>query len=534
MFLLWVLLFGAGTASGLPTSDFEFGQQTPLGFGQTPKRIAIVGAGAAGISHLKAIAELPEDIRRGWEVVAFEERHSVGGVWLPDTTTPHPPEIPETPLYPSLRTNGPHPFMTIPHVPFPPETVLLPSHQQVLKYHEGVVAAANVSGQIRLQHSVSEAKWVGSSTEGRWNLIIEDRARRVQITSQFDHLIVATGVNHFPHYPFIKGQDDFLAANRTIVHSMYFREMSDFDGKNVVVAGGGPSGWDIVVKLADHAKTLYWSRDTKEENPGSPNFPPVPGTTDRPRVAELTKTAVRFADDTEVNDIDVLILATGYNIRIPFLSSGGHLEEVARSITPVGDRLSTNMRYIRPLYEHVLSLDTSYPLGALYFNGLLTYNPTGVCTYAQALFAAYTIAEPALLQTRDELYTALLEREASTRAGGFDPAQFGHRVVPGYGGRDGTPYQDVLVQYLQKRGLAGQPGIPPSGVNFTEQWRTYGLYNSSKILDAWKSVQGMGEEYEKEWVKGTETEEDYADMMTKLVKWWEKENGEGGLTMDEI
>ncbi|KAI0309065.1 hypothetical protein OF83DRAFT_1089328, partial [Amylostereum chailletii] len=110
MRLLWVSAIGAGTMFGLLASGFGFGPQTPLEFGQKHKRIAIVGTGAAGISQLKAIAELPADVRRGWEVVAFEERHGVGGVWRPDTKAPHPPKIPETPLYPSLRTNGPHPL----------------------------------------------------------------------------------------------------------------------------------------------------------------------------------------------------------------------------------------------------------------------------------------------------------------------------------------------------------------------------------------------------------------------------------------
>ena len=45
------------------------------------KRIAIVGAGAAGIATLKAIMDLDEEVRRGWDVVAFEEREGVGGLW---------------------------------------------------------------------------------------------------------------------------------------------------------------------------------------------------------------------------------------------------------------------------------------------------------------------------------------------------------------------------------------------------------------------------------------------------------------------
>ena len=56
------------------------GEQVPLNT-QPTKRIAIVGAGAAGIASLKAIMDLDEDLRRGWDVVVLEERSGVGGLW---------------------------------------------------------------------------------------------------------------------------------------------------------------------------------------------------------------------------------------------------------------------------------------------------------------------------------------------------------------------------------------------------------------------------------------------------------------------
>jgi cation diffusion facilitator CzcD-associated flavoprotein CzcO len=46
------------------------------------KRIAIVGGGRAGIVMLKTlIDDLPKDITRTWEIVLFEQRDDVGGIW---------------------------------------------------------------------------------------------------------------------------------------------------------------------------------------------------------------------------------------------------------------------------------------------------------------------------------------------------------------------------------------------------------------------------------------------------------------------
>ena len=46
------------------------------------KRIAIVGAGTGGLVMLKTLVDdLPKDITRTWEIVLFEQRDNVGGIW---------------------------------------------------------------------------------------------------------------------------------------------------------------------------------------------------------------------------------------------------------------------------------------------------------------------------------------------------------------------------------------------------------------------------------------------------------------------
>lgn len=46
------------------------------------KRIAIVGGGLSGIVMLKTLVnDLPKDITRTWEIVLYEQRDDVGGIW---------------------------------------------------------------------------------------------------------------------------------------------------------------------------------------------------------------------------------------------------------------------------------------------------------------------------------------------------------------------------------------------------------------------------------------------------------------------
>ena len=43
------------------------------------KSIAIVGAGSAGLAMLKTLLDMPE--YNSWNIVLFEERENVGGIW---------------------------------------------------------------------------------------------------------------------------------------------------------------------------------------------------------------------------------------------------------------------------------------------------------------------------------------------------------------------------------------------------------------------------------------------------------------------
>ncbi|KZV85022.1 FAD/NAD(P)-binding domain-containing protein [Exidia glandulosa HHB12029] len=523
MVTLWALLLCVCATAAFP--DVQFPLASTRTHGSTPtKRIAVVGTGSGGLATLKALVELPMEMRQGWEIVAFEKREDIGGVWLPDWDV-SPSRRPQSPLYPTLRTNVPHPSMTIPWYPFPPDTPLLARHEDVLQYHRNIVTDFGLTPYIKLQHSVESASWTGNA----WNLTVLDVGRNTTEFFEFDHLIAAPGINAFPRVPHIQGQEEWLEASteRSIMHCMWYRDPTVFEGKNVAVLGGGPSGWDVVRKIEPYVNTIYWSRDNETDGPTTP-IPSIPGIPDVKRIASLYANGSALSvDGIWLNDVDTLVLATGYEMRIPFLTAGGVLDEV-KDPQPE-DRLTTNLRYIHPLYEQTLSLDPSYPLGALYFGGLLTNNPPGSTNAAQALFIAYTIARPALLKSRDEFYALLKRREAYIREEGFEPSRLGHKYGHGFGpllGHSGNgSYEQLIVNYLVERSngkLAGYPGFPPNGQNYTEAWRLWAMMRGMYIVRGFHD--GIAREgadaWDRKWTKGLNTEADYVHAMHEFVDWY--------------
>jgi len=71
--LSWLRFYGMSNPSGTQPT---FGQAS-----ERRKSIAIVGAGTGGLSALKALLDLPTETRTNWDIVLYEKRSNVGGVW---------------------------------------------------------------------------------------------------------------------------------------------------------------------------------------------------------------------------------------------------------------------------------------------------------------------------------------------------------------------------------------------------------------------------------------------------------------------
>jgi len=257
----------------------------------------------------------------------------------------------------------------------------------------------------------------------------------------------------------------------------------------------------------------------------------VPGTIAKPQLLSMDSSAIRFVDGSSVTEVDTVLLGIGYDLKVPFLTEGGLLEIVPPAKAPKKeheDHLSTNTRYIRPLHNHVLSLSSDYPLGALYFIGLPHLTFSAACYMSQSIFAAHTIANSTLLNThnntllsphesRQEYWTILRNQEEDFRLRGLDPYYEGHRFSRNK--HESQDYEDDIIDWLKERGVTG---LPES--QYVEGWRRRAAANHGLVSTAWKRIKAMGKAEEQKWLRGVRTEKQWIDLLDRLAL-WSKETG---------
>lgn len=180
---------------------------------------------------------------------------------LPDLNDPQPPELPDTPLYPDLRTNTPAPSMTYPNFPYREMTPLYPNHEYVWQYHRDFAEHFDLIPLMQFNTTVLSSAWVGDAKQGHWNVTVQ-RSSGMKESRIFDHLIVANGHNHYPNIPTWPGQELWLASNpqpgprREILHSIFWRNATKYEGRTVLVVGAGASGSDAVLHVGPVAKKV--------------------------------------------------------------------------------------------------------------------------------------------------------------------------------------------------------------------------------------------------------------------------------------
>ncbi|MFC4942943.1 flavin-containing monooxygenase [Pseudonocardia sp. GCM10023141] len=196
-------------------------------------RVCVVGAGPSGLVMARAA------LQAGAEVVVYERHTDVGGIW--------DPENPGSPIYESAHfissryTSGFYGF------PMPESFPDYPGYKLLRDFIREFAATFGLYDVVRLGTGVQRAEqvdggWVVTDTDGR--------------SETFTHLVCANGVTWHPRMPDYPGLDTFTGEYR---HSSTFRHAREFDGKRVLVVGGGNSGVDIACDAARNADAAFWS-----------------------------------------------------------------------------------------------------------------------------------------------------------------------------------------------------------------------------------------------------------------------------------
>lgn len=152
--------------------------------------------------------------------------------------------------------------MTYPHFPFRPMSPMFPTWDYVELYHADFATHFNLYPYIHLNASVESASWIGNSTDGNWNISVQEQQTGRSSFALFDHFIIASGHNHYPYIPTWEGQEDWLkertrnGQQREILHSIFWRNATKYENRTVLVVGGNASGRDVALHVAPVAEKV--------------------------------------------------------------------------------------------------------------------------------------------------------------------------------------------------------------------------------------------------------------------------------------
>jgi cation diffusion facilitator CzcD-associated flavoprotein CzcO len=139
-------------------------------------KIAVIGAGFAGLSTAKVLREFDH------EVVVFDKAPDVGGVWS------------VTRRYPGLRTQNNKGTYALSDLPMPRSYPEWPTGAQVQAYLESYVDKFGLGPSLRLGTEVTYA----TPVEDGWEVTAGPA------TATFDHLVVQRHLLR-PHHPSVRG-----------------------------------------------------------------------------------------------------------------------------------------------------------------------------------------------------------------------------------------------------------------------------------------------------------------------------------------
>ncbi|CAD7088006.1 unnamed protein product [Hermetia illucens] len=294
--------------------------------GATGKRVAVIGAGMAGICAAK------HALQNDMEPTVFEQASQLGGTWVYTDNVGkdrYGLDV-HSSMYKGLRTNLPKEIMGFPDFPIPDRGKSYLPSREILEFLESYAANFKVKERIKFEHFVIRVRPV----DNEWEIIVKDLPNDRLCTMKFDFVIVCNGHYNAPLIPTLPGQDIYKGKQK---HSHDYRCPEPYKDETVLVIGAGPSGIDLAYEISRVAKRVDLSHHLKEKP--QTHFPPT--VTQRPDVVEVTEDGVKF-EDGNVETYSVILYCTGYLYTFPFIS--------------VDCGISVDDNYIQPLYKHIINI----------------------------------------------------------------------------------------------------------------------------------------------------------------------------------
>jgi putative flavoprotein involved in K+ transport len=304
--------------------------------------VVVVGGSQAGLAMAWHLAQ------QGLRFLVLEAGSELGHTWRS--------------RWDSLKLFTPAQYDALPGMAFPAPADTYPTKDPVADYLQAYAAAHDLP--VRLNAKVIEVRQVGDGFE----------VRTADQTYQARQVVVATGPFQIP---FVPPPASKLDPSVTQVHSADYRNPQALPAGPVLVVGGGNSGFQIAEELAATrqvdlsvaervpmlpqrlaGRDLFWwltrlgvlrvtvdsrlgRRASRREFIIGTNKRRLrkAGVRFRPRLIDADGRTVRFADGSTLEDVGVVVWATGYRsdhawIHIPGVVREGHVVH-RRGVTEV-------------------------------------------------------------------------------------------------------------------------------------------------------------------------------------------------------
>ncbi|XP_064464184.1 flavin-containing monooxygenase 5-like [Ornithodoros turicata] len=336
------------------------------------KRVCIVGAGSSGLTSARQMLD------EGLDVVIYEKSAVLGGLWAY-----HEQDIFGQPsVMRSTIINTSKEMSAFSDFPPPKEFPNYMHNTYMHRYFESYADNFNLRSRVRFNHELVEAAQAEDYEEsGRWNVLVRDTQGGVERRETFDAIMVCVGHHVYPHVPTFPGQEKFR-GKIVHTHSLKVPDEFKGKRVAVVGIGNsgvdaaveastvtstvylstrrgawiirrvGPNGIPMDVflstRLNNYIKNIIpesaangyvedllnstfnhkaYGLQPKHRfgsqhptiNDALPNKILSGVIQVKKDIKEFTADGVLFDGDTEVTELDVVILATGYQIKFPFL-----------------------------------------------------------------------------------------------------------------------------------------------------------------------------------------------------------------------
>lgn len=195
------------------------------------KRIAVIGAGPAGLVTVKELKD------KGYEVVAFDKRPEIGGVF--------------TDSYDDLQLTSSNVLTSFgSYVGGDPARPVIWRSAEYVGYLTEFARLFDLLPHLRLG---TEVRTIRRGPDGGWRLrvaAVANAARGGAVGEselEVDHVVICCGSNSRPQFPAWANPDKF---DGRLCHSAEVRHQSEFAGKRVLMIGMGESGSDLTLIAA--------------------------------------------------------------------------------------------------------------------------------------------------------------------------------------------------------------------------------------------------------------------------------------------